>query len=223
MRKMSIPDRETRLSIALLLLSLVALSACKSPENQAIAEAVSPDSTAIPAAPTTLNMIAVIDQPFVVNKADFRLSNEHHVVQIDGLPSWLSFDPSEEELHGSPAIEDIGIHDRIVLESVDGLGLFQSHYLTIEVTAISSFTVEFSWSAPAQRTDGSALTNLAGFRIFAGRSQHDMEEWVTIENPTVDRHTIENLGSGRWWFALSAYDSNGAESEKSAAVSRHFN
>lgn len=223
MHKMLIRIRETGFSIAFLLLSLVALTACKTTGSQPVAQAVEPANPVSPIVPSARNMIAVIDQPFVITKADLDLSEDHHVVQIAGLPNWLSFDPSSEELHGSPANEETGINDSVVLDTVDELGRSQSHQLTIEVAAISGFTAEFSWWAPTQRTDDSALTNLAGFKIYAGRNQHDMEEWVTIPNPSIDRHTIENLGSGTWWFALSAYDSAGAESEKSAAVSRQFN
>jgi len=227
MRKVLIPIRNSSFSTILLLLSLLALSACKTSGNQASAAAVvAPKDTANqpnPTASSGLMMIAVIEQPFVVNTTSFGLSDEHHIVQIDGLPNWLRYDPSLEELHGSPTNADAGVYDSLVLTTVDHLGLFQSHHLSVEVAAISDFSAEFSWWAPTQRTDDSALTNLAGFKIYAGRNQHTMQEWVTIPNPTVDQYTIENLGSGTWWFALSAFDTYGAESDKSAAVSRQFN
>ena len=75
-----------------------------------------------------------------------------------------------------------------------------------------------SWKAPTERTDGSPLTNLAGYRIFYGRMSGIYDYRIDIRNPGVLTYVVENLAPGDWYFAVSAYDSYGIDSDRSAEV-----
>jgi len=77
-----------------------------------------------------------------------------------------------------------------------------------------------SWSPPTQNTDGSALTNLAGYRISYGRAANSLTQTATIANPGVSSYVIENLASGTWYFAVKAYTSSGSESALSNIASK---
>lgn len=78
-----------------------------------------------------------------------------------------------------------------------------------------SATATISWQAPTQNTDGSALTDLAGYRIHYGRSAAELTSTVQIANPSVTRYVIENLSPGTWFFAARAFTAGGRESELS--------
>lgn len=71
-----------------------------------------------------------------------------------------------------------------------------------------------SWQAPTRNTDGSALTNLAGYRIYYGASIDAMVS-INVNNAAVSTFVVENLTSGRWLFYVTAVTTGGAESAAS--------
>ncbi len=75
-----------------------------------------------------------------------------------------------------------------------------------------------SWAAPTTRTDGSALTNLSGYKIYYGRMSGTYDYTVEIASPGVLTYVVEGLVSGEWYFALSAYDSDDLESNRTDEV-----
>ena len=81
-------------------------------------------------------------------------------------------------------------------------------------------SVSLSWQPPTEREDGTPLTALAGYRLFYGQSSRDYSEEVRIDNPGVTTQLIENLSSGTWYFAMTAIDADGLESELSAEAIR---
>lgn len=75
-----------------------------------------------------------------------------------------------------------------------------------------SGVAELSWTPPVENTDGSVLNNLAGYRVFYGRTPDNLGQEVGIENPSVSRYTLENLSGGVWYFAVVAVNSDGVSS-----------
>ena len=69
-----------------------------------------------------------------------------------------------------------------------------------------------SWLPPTQNTDGSPLTDLAGYKIYWGQSQRDYSNSVTLNNPGLASYIVEQLTSGRWYFATTSFNSHGVES-----------
>lgn len=80
-------------------------------------------------------------------------------------------------------------------------------------------TARLTWTPPTQKTDGTALTNLAGYRISYGTTQ-DLAQTIQIANPTLSSYTISNLTPGTYYFAVRAYNSDGVESASSNVVSK---
>ncbi len=69
---------------------------------------------------------------------------------------------------------------------------------------------ELSWTAPTQNTDGSALTDLAGFKIYAGLVQGGPygDVSITINNPTTTTFTVPGLAEGTtYFFVTTAFNS----------------
>lgn len=77
-----------------------------------------------------------------------------------------------------------------------------------------------SWDAPTSNTNGSALTDLSGYRIYYGTSAAEMSESVQISNVGLQTYVIENLEPGTWYFAIRAVTSAGSESALSDIVSK---
>ena len=73
--------------------------------------------------------------------------------------------------------------------------------------------------APTQNTNGSALTDYAGIRIYYGTSAATLSNMVQVPSPGT-QYTIANLAAGTWYFAASAYTTLGTQSARSSVVSK---
>lgn len=80
-------------------------------------------------------------------------------------------------------------------------------------------TVRFK--VPTTNTDGSALTNLAGFRILYGSSPTELTNSLLVANPAAASATIPTPSStnGGLFCAVRAYTTAGIESDNSAVAS----
>jgi hypothetical protein len=83
----------------------------------------------------------------------------------------------------------------------------------------ASDSVTLSWAAPTENTDGSALTNLAGYDIYYGTSASAMTQKITINTVGMLTYVISNLASGTWYFEVIAVNSAGVDSGPSSTVS----
>ena len=82
-----------------------------------------------------------------------------------------------------------------------------------------SGTATLSWEAPTTTTQGTALTNLAGYRIYYG--VHDnLSQTVQVNGVGLQTYVIDGLGQGTWYFAIKAVSSTGAESPPSNVVTK---
>ena len=84
----------------------------------------------------------------------------------------------------------------------------------------SNTSALLTWTPPTENTDGTALTNLAGYRISYGVTATALTQTVQIANPSASSHTINNLATGTWHFGIKAYTTQGSESALSNVVSR---
>jgi hypothetical protein len=76
------------------------------------------------------------------------------------------------------------------------------------------------WSAPTQNEDGSAVSGLAGYRIYRGQHPSELTLVATLANPASGSHTIGNLTAGTYYFSVSTYTVSGLESARSAVGSK---
>jgi hypothetical protein len=61
-----------------------------------------------------------------------------------------------------------------------------------------------SWEAPTANTDGTALTDLSGYRIYYGSSAEDLGHTVQINTIGLQTYVIDDLAPGTWYFAVKA-------------------
>lgn len=78
-----------------------------------------------------------------------------------------------------------------------------------------------SWGAPTTNTDGSMLTDLAGYRIHYGVTRDNLSTIIEVGNST--SYQINNLIAGdTYYFAVTAYTTTGVESAYSNEVSKRI-
>jgi hypothetical protein len=83
------------------------------------------------------------------------------------------------------------------------------------VNQVSNGTATLNWTAPTQNTDGSVLTTLAGHKVHYGTSPSALSTVIVLANPGLTTYVVTNLSPATWYFAVSAYTSNGRESRLS--------
>lgn len=139
---------------------------------------------------------------------------------IANKPAWAVFDATSGQLSGTPAASDAGTYSNIVISVSDGKLSASLAAFSIAVQQASTGSVTLSWQPPATRTDGTALTNLAGYRIRYGTAANALTQTLTIANAGITTAVIDNLGSGTWYFGVVAYNKSTVESAISTLASK---
>ena len=134
--------------------------------------------------------------------------------EISGKPAWADFDVLTGHLSGTPEHGDVGVYRNIVISVSDGKVSASLPTFSIEVVDSRSATGSetLTWTPPTQNEDGSTLVNLAGYRVYWGRSGESLSNSVRIDNPSVTRYIVENLAPGDYEFAVTAVNARGVES-----------
>ena len=137
---------------------------------------------------------------------------------IASKPSWASFNATSGALTGTPA--NAGAYADIVISVSDGKmsASLPAFTVTVSQAPASTDAAELTWVPPTQNTDGSVLTNLAGYKIHYGTSASSLTQIVTITNPGLTAYTMSDLPAGNWYFAITAYSTAGDESPLSGVI-----
>jgi hypothetical protein len=77
-----------------------------------------------------------------------------------------------------------------------------------------------TWTAPTANSNGSALTNLAGYYVYYGTSAGSLSNVVNISSPSTLTYVVSNLSAGTWYFAVAAYTNTGLVSAMSNVGSK---
>lgn len=133
-------------------------------------------------------------------------------------PSWATFDRATGRLSGTPDSDDVGNFTNIAITVSDGQAAASLSDFDITVDAIAFGTATLSWNPPTENVDGSALTDLSGYRIYYGRSASQLNRTVVIDNPGLTRYVVENLAQANWHFAMTSVNSEGVESRRSPTI-----
>jgi hypothetical protein len=85
--------------------------------------------------------------------------------------------------------------------------------------AATTTSVTLGWVPPTHNNDGSLITNLAGYKIHYGTASSEYTQTIALQNAGLTRYVVDNLPSGTYYFAITAYNSQGVESPLSGEVS----
>lgn len=98
-----------------------------------------------------------------------------------------------------------------------------------EITSSKSYTLTcmgagdtkatLSWSAPTTNTDGSALVDLTGYKVYFGTAPGALTNTKSITGTGVTSTVITAL-TGTWFFAVRSVNANGVESDNSNVASK---
>ena len=141
---------------------------------------------------------------------------------IQNKPAWAAFNTTTGRLSGTPAAADVGTYSNISITVSDGKTSTALSAFAIAVTTVGTGRATLSWTAPTENTDGSTLSNLAGYRIRYGTSASALTQTIVIDNASVTTYVVENLSPATWYFAVTAVNSQGAESSNSNVANKQI-
>jgi hypothetical protein len=87
----------------------------------------------------------------------------------------------------------------------------------------ASTGVTINWTPPTQNTDGTPLTNLAGYNIHYGTQPGNYTQTINVSNPGIASYVVDNLSPGTYYFTVAAVNAQGAESPPSSPVTTTVN
>lgn len=141
---------------------------------------------------------------------------------IANRPVWATFSTSSGALTGTPSSSHVGTYSNIVISASDGTNRTSLPAFSIAVNSsgTGAGSATLSWTPPTTNTNGTTLTNLAGYRIYYGTSPSNLTRTVQLTNAGLTRYVISDLTAATWYFSIRAYTSTGAESSNSNTVSK---
>jgi predicted phage tail protein len=72
-----------------------------------------------------------------------------------------------------------------------------------------------TWIAPTGNTNGTPLTDLAGYHIHYGTSQSSLTKVIDLAGTATTEYEVAGLTPGTYYFTVSAYTAMGTESAES--------
>lgn len=90
-------------------------------------------------------------------------------------------------------------------------------------SGVTYVTSTVSWVAPTTRANGDPLqlSEIGGYRIYYGSASDSLDQVIEISDPSVTEYVVNQLvPSDTYYFAVTAYDTEGIESALSEVVSK---
>ena len=161
---------------------------------------------------------------------------------IKNKPSWAAFDTKYGHLSGVPPTSAVGTYANIVISASDGISQASLAPFSIVVSGTGSSggtsgggstggggtttpptgatgTATVHWQPPTANTNGSSISNLAGYTVYYGTSQSNYKT-VKVANPGLTSYTIGNLSAGTYYFTVTAYNTAGMASAYGPVASK---
>ncbi len=130
---------------------------------------------------------------------------------IENKPGWAGFNSSTGRLNGMPSASDLGTFSNIGIGVSDGTDSTSLPNFSIGVFASGTGVATLTWTPPTENTDGSVLTNLAGYKIYYGMQDADFDTVMQID-PGLSTYMIEQLPPATWYFTMTAITDENIES-----------
>ena len=139
--------------------------------------------------------------------------------KIAGKPGWAVFDATTGALTGTPTAADVAVYSRISISASDGPTTVHLAPFDLQVVAFGSHSITVSWLSPTSNDDGSALSDLAGFRIHYGRQSGRYTRTISVDNPGLTSYVVDGLVPGAYYFSMGSYNRTQVASLSAAEMS----
>jgi hypothetical protein len=140
--------------------------------------------------------------------------------QVANKPAWAAFDTKTGRLSGTPSSSSTGTFADIRISVSDGKASSSLGAFSIAVAGTQLGSATLSWQPPTENTDGTPLTNLAGYVVRYGTSPGSLGTQVKLSNAGLTTYVVSDLTPATWYFQVSAYNASGVESAPSATASK---
>jgi len=142
---------------------------------------------------------------------------------VANKPAWAQFSAATGALSGTPSTGSVATDTNIVVSVSNGAqsAALPAFNITVQpVTPSVAGTASLSWSRPTVNTNGTPLTNLAGYVIHYGTSSTALNNKISVASASATGVEITNLSPGNWHFAVSAINTANVEGQVSAIVGK---
>jgi len=139
---------------------------------------------------------------------------------IANRPAWAAFDAATGRLSGNPTAANVGTTSGIVISVSDGVASASLAAFSVAVQAVANGSATLSWQPPTTNTNGSALTNLAGYKVYWGTSPGNYSGSTTVMNPGLTSYVVGGLTPNTYYFAVTALNGSGTESTFSNSANK---
>ena len=138
---------------------------------------------------------------------------------VSGLPIWAIFSETTGNISGTPGDEHVGVYSIITITVTDEIAEVSLAPFSITVDAISLGSVTLNWTAPTLNEDGTALTDLAGYRIHWGTGSGSYPNSEPVDK-SMTTYVVEGLAPGTYEFVATAINEAGVESTYSNTATK---
>jgi hypothetical protein len=141
---------------------------------------------------------------------------------VQGQPAWMAFNSATGALTGTPTASQEGSTGQITITGSNGtssasIGPFVVH---VSAAAAVSGSAALSWIPPTHNTNGTLITDLAGYHIYYGTNADDLSTMITVDGGSSTAYTVTGLTAGTYYFSVVAYNSEGVDSPDSNLESK---
>src|SRR5579871_6626674 len=114
-----------------------------------------------------------------------------------------------DDASGSASTASSGSIDRSVSTGTGSTSTAASGTATAEDATSNPDAVTLSWDAPTENADGTALTDLQGYKVHYGSESKVYSDTIQVSNPGLTTYVVQNLPAGTYYFAVTSYNSKG--------------
>lgn len=133
-------------------------------------------------------------------------------------PSWATFSVATGQLTGIPTSNEVGTYSHIVISASNGIS--RASLPAFGITVTQGGEVTLAWAPPTTNTNGTPVTELAGYLIAYGTNSSALNQSVNIGSSVATTYTVQHLSAGTWYFAIAAYTVAGVHSAFSSPISK---
>jgi hypothetical protein len=140
--------------------------------------------------------------------------------QVSNKPTWAQFSSATGALTGTPSAANVATDSDIVVSVSNGTKSASLAAFNIAVQAAAAGSATLSWAKPADNTNGTPITNLAGYVLRYGTNLSSLTTQISLTSPNTTSVEINNLSPGTWYFEVASVNTSNVESAFSSAVSK---